>query len=40
MSNIYFKATIEKNWRFQNLDFLILKKLSLGPPTHAEIIEY
>ena len=22
MSNIYLKVTIEKNWRYQNLDFL------------------
>ena len=28
MSNIDLKATIEKNWRFQNFDFLGLKTLS------------
>ena len=28
MSNIYLKVTIEKNWRSQNFDFLILKNSS------------
>ena len=28
MSNIYLKVTIEKKWRSQNFDFLILKDLS------------
>ena len=28
MSDIYLKATIEKNWRSQNFDFLSLKNLS------------
>ena len=26
MSNIYLEVTIEKNWPFQNIDFLRLKK--------------
>ena len=43
MSNIYLYATIEKNWRSQNFDFLSLKDLSLnqflGAPAHADIIE-
>ena len=30
MSNNYLKVTIEKNWRIQNFDFLILKYLSLA----------
>ena len=31
MSNIYLKVTIEeKNWRFQNFDFLGLKNLPPG----------
>ena len=30
MSNIYLKVTTEKNWRFQNVDFLSLKNLSSG----------
>ena len=30
MSNIYLKVTIEKNWRFQNFDFLSLKNLPKG----------
>ena len=43
MSNIYLKVTIEKNWGFQNFDFLSLKNLSpgqsWGAPTHEDIIE-
>ena len=39
MSNVYFKVTIEKNWRSQNFDFLNLKNLSpgqfWGAPTDA-----
>ena len=30
MSNIYSKATIEKNWRSQGFNFLNLKNLSSG----------
>ena len=30
MSNIYSKATIEKNWRSQGFNFLSLKNLSPG----------
>ena len=30
MSNIYWKVTIEKNWRSQNFDFLSLKNSSPG----------
>ena len=30
MSDIYLKATIEKNWCSQNFDFLSLKNLSPG----------
>ena len=30
MSDIYLKATIEKNWRSQNFDFLSLKNMPLG----------
>ena len=30
MSNIYLKVTIEKNWRFQNFDFLSLKDFPKG----------
>ena len=30
MSNIYLKVTIEKNWHFQNFDFLNLKNSSPG----------
>ena len=44
MPNIYVKATIEKNWRSQDFDFLSVKKLSPGhfggAPTHADIIEF
>ena len=42
MSNIYLKVTIEKNWRFQNFDFVNLKSFSLGQPwgapAHEDII--
>ena len=27
MSNIYLKVAIEKNWRFQNINFLKFKKI-------------
>ena len=45
MSNIFVKNTIEeKNWRFQNFDFLVLKNVSpgqfWGAPTHEDIIEF
>ena len=44
MTNIYLKVTIEKNWCFQNFDFISLKNLStgqfLGAPTHADITEF
>ena len=40
MSNTYLKVTIEKNWRSQNFDFLSLKNLSPGAPTHTDIIEF
>ena len=44
MSNIYFKVTVEKNWRSQNFDFLSLKNLSpgqfWGAPIHENIIEF
>ena len=45
MSNIYLKVTIEKNYRFQNFDFVDSKKTDhhasfWGAPTHADIIEY
>ena len=43
MSNIYLKATIEKNWRSQNFDFLSLKHFSLGQflgSSNADIIEF
>ena len=30
VSNIYLKVNIEKNWRSQNFDFLILKNSSPG----------
>ena len=34
----------EKNWRFQNFDFLVLKNVSpgqfWGAPTHEDIIEF
>ena len=44
MSNIYLKITIEKNWRFQNFDFVSLKNWSsvqfFGAPTQADTIEF
>ena len=43
MSNIYLKATIEKNWRSQNFDFLSLTHFSLGQflgSSNADIIEF
>ena len=44
MSNVYFKVTIEKNWRSQNFDFLNLKNLSpgqfWGAPTDADLHEF
>ena len=42
MSDIYAKVTIEKNWRSQVFDFLILKKWcpGQGAPAHADIIEF
>ena len=44
MSNIYLKVTIEKKWRMQNFDLIILKSSSpgqfLGAPTHADIIKF
>ena len=44
MSNIYFKGTVEKNWRSQSFDFLSLKNLSpgqfLGALNHAGIIKF
>ena len=43
MSNIYLNATIEKNWRSQNFDFLSLKNLSpsqfWGAPAHNDNFE-
>ena len=44
MSNIYFKAINEKDWRTQNFDFLswkICHQVSFwGSPTHTDIIEF
>ena len=45
MSNIYLKATIEKNWRSQNFESLkvweICQQVSFwGAPTHVDIIEF
>ena len=44
MSNIYLKITIEKNWRFQNFNFVSLKNWSsvqfFGAPTQADTIEF
>ena len=44
MSKIYLKVTIEKNWRFQNFDFLNLKNLPPGQfcrtPNNANVIEF
>ena len=45
ISNIYLKVTIEeKNWRFQNFDFLSLKNMLpsqfWGAPTHEDIIAF
>ena len=30
IANIYFKVTIDKKWRTQNIDFTSLKRLSRG----------
>ena len=38
VQDIFLKVTIEKNGRFQNLDFLSLK--NLGAPTQADITEF
>ena len=42
MANINLKVTIEKNWHYQNFQFLSLKNLFPGQfwrvPTHADII--
>ena len=44
MSNIYLKATVEKNSGSQNFDFLSLKHLSpvsfWGDRTQADIVEF
>ena len=44
MSDICLKVTIDKNWRYQNFDFLSLKNLSpgqfWGAPTHEDIIKF
>ena len=45
MSDIYLEATIEKNWRSQNLNFVSLKnsslgQLSWGAPAQEDIIEF
>ena len=44
ISNIYLETTIEKNWRSQSFDFLIVKnRLQVSfweAPTHSDVSKF